>query len=753
MRTLALAGVIGLIVGSLTLLSPLENVLKVVGNRLRMHPASGQIILVAVDDRSLAELKAQPWPRAYYADIIRRLHAAGASRIIVDADTSRSESPRRDRAFQTALRLGRPNVWLTAHSSIDEIGKRYDSLPLAAFSRYSKTANANTWVERGTVWTQLYAVSSRGYLLPSVASVLGGRSGPADSTFPIDYSIDFRTIPVISAVDIVRGEWQPHAVAGRDVVIGDTSSSARRFAAPGYGLLPAILFQIVGAESLREGVPGDIGWLAPLLAALAAAAAFLFIRNRTIARATLVLATSCLSAGQLLLDGVHMSGTYTPSLAAILVVVVAHALRKTKLALRTRATVNPISGMKNFNALRQEAPANPRSVLAARVSNYLAISAALTPLAERELLDQIRKRLLFAAPSSEIFQGDEGIFAWTTESDDQEMLGEQLEALHALFRNPVVVATRLIDLTVSFGIDVDTSRPVLQRASSALTAADEAARLGRRWLTYDSSVLEDADWRLSVLARLDQAIDSGEIWVAYQPKLDLFEDRIVGAEALARWTHPERGEISPGQFIPAAEKGDRIEKLTRYVLEDAIRATAVINRDVCPFEISVNLSARLLADEKIVDVVSGLLSKYGLAPGLLVLEVTETAAMDDEDRSLHTLQSLSALGVGLSIDDYGTGFSTLEYLCKIPAKELKIDRSFVGMLDKSQSDRIMVNSTIQLAHSLGRKVVAEGVESAEVLKELRRMGCDLAQGYHIGRPVPVNALFAPPLLEPAWRAA
>lgn len=743
MGSLLLAAAIGLVVGSLTLLSPLEAVMKVAGNRLGLHPASGQIVLVAVDDRSMAELGVQPWPRSYYATLIERLHAAGARRIVVDADVTRPESPARDRAFQKALNATWPNVWLTAHSSVDEIsGKRFDSMPLRAFATHANVANANTWVERDTVWTQFYAVPSRGLVLPSVASILGGRTGPAGSQFPINYSIDVRTVPVVSAADVLRGTWQTEAVDGRDVVIGDTSSGAKRFTAPGSTALPSILFQIIGAETLKEGMPTAIGWVAPLLASLAAAAVFLFAAYRWAARMILALWLLCLSTASFFLEFLHVSGIYTPSLAALLVVVLAHVVHKTKTALRTRGTVNPISGMKNFNALRQEAPAKPISVLAARVVNYPAISAALTMPAQRELVDQIKRRLLFAAATSEIFQGDEGIFAWTAEYDDQELLGEQLEALHALFRSPVVVAGRLIDLNVSFGLDVDTSRPALQRASSALVAADEAARQGRRWLTYDPSALDDADWRMSVLARLDQAIDAGEIWVAYQPKLDLCSDRIVGAEALARWTHPVRGEISPAQFIPAAEKGDRIERITQYVLEDAIRAAAAINQDGCSFEVAVNLSARLLKDSAIVDVVSTLLGRYGLASERLILEVTETAAIDDQDRSLQTLQQLFALGVGLSIDDYGTGFSTLEYLRRIPAKEIKIDRGFVSLLDKSQSDRIMVNSTIQLAHSLGRKVVAEGVETIEVLNELKRMGCDLAQGYHIGRPVPLPLLLA-----------
>ena len=245
---------------------------------------------------------------------------------------------------------------------------------------------------------------------------------------------------------------------------------------------------------------------------------------------------------------------------------------------------------------------------------------------------------------------------------------------------------------------------------------------------------------MSLLARLDRAIDNGELWVAYQPKVDCLTGQMIGAEALVRWTHPEKGQVYPDQFIGAAEQGGRIERLTYFVLEEAIAAAASINRTRRHFTVAVNLSVLLLSSDSLVPTVKALLRKHGVAPELLTLEVTETSTLESFADQLANLHQLSAMGVQLSIDDYGTGFSTLEYLRRIPASELKIDRSFVSMLGSSQSDRIMVNSTIQLAHSLGRKVVAEGVENEEILDTLKRMRCDIVQGYLTGAPLPLSEL-------------
>ena len=349
-------------------------------------------------------------------------------------------------------------------------------------------------------------------------------------------------------------------------------------------------------------------------------------------------------------------------------------------------------------------------------------------------------RLTVGTATRKLYHGDEGIFAWLVEQGVARSIGDHLDALHALFRSPFMIGDNQVDLTITFGFDAGSNRSLANRLGSALVAADEAAAEGLRWKEYDRAKLKDAAWRLSLLSQLDTAIESGDIWIAYQPKLDLATGRIVGAEALARWTHPEKGPISPVEFILAAEQSDRIERLTDYVLEHAIEAAASANAWNIDFQVSVNLSARLIDHPGLVQKVTRLLAKHRLAPSCLSLEITETAALTTSANSLDALLELRYLGVDISIDDYGTGMSTLDYLKKIPATEIKIDKSFVQAIAKSHSDKLLVHSTIQLAHSLGQKVVAEGVEDSDTLKALERMGCDLAQGYLIGRPMEFRSL-------------
>jgi EAL domain-containing protein (putative c-di-GMP-specific phosphodiesterase class I) len=378
-----------------------------------------------------------------------------------------------------------------------------------------------------------------------------------------------------------------------------------------------------------------------------------------------------------------------------------------------------------------------RALVLAKLHNHAEISSALTESEQQEAYRQIVARLS-AGARTDLHQGDDGTFAWTVTNGSP--IGNHLEALHAMFRSPVQVAGRQIDVALTFGVELGVSRTLPNRIGSAVIAADEAWTEGLRWKLHDPARQEEVNWRVSLLGELDRAIDHGEVWLAYQPQFDIKQNRIVGAEALARWTHPLKGPISPSEFVAVAEANGRIGKLTDFVLDRAISSGAAINRRGLHFQVAVNLSARLLIDRELLTRVKAMLAAHGLEPSRLTLELTETASLQDAESGLATLSAMRDLGIKVAIDDYGTGLSTLDYLKKIPANEIKIDQSFVKSMRVNRSDLIMVQSTIALAHSLGRTVVAEGVEDQQCLDDLRQMGCDVAQGFAVGRPMGVREL-------------
>lgn len=275
------------------------------------------------------------------------------------------------------------------------------------------------------------------------------------------------------------------------------------------------------------------------------------------------------------------------------------------------------------------------------------------------------------------------------------------------------------------------------RLAEAAEVALGQARADQRDVVRDLSRIEHAYDRLSLMRDLSRAIGNGEIFLQYQPKVHLRRQAITSVEALVRWQHPQRGLIMPGDFIPLAEESGKISALTLWTIRQAIADQQVLAESGHDIPIFVNISGLLLADAEFVDqvctMVRGVSSRVGF-------EITETAVIRDPDSAIRHLRMFADIGVTLAIDDYGAGLSSLAYLKQLPAKELKIDKMFILELTSSNRDPLIVRSTIDLAHALDMEVTAEGVETPAAMALLSVMGCDMAQGYLISRPIAIGPL-------------
>ncbi len=304
---------------------------------------------------------------------------------------------------------------------------------------------------------------------------------------------------------------------------------------------------------------------------------------------------------------------------------------------------------------------------------------------------------------------------------------------------PLALAEQTVDLSAGIGIacwpadaqDVDT---LLSRSEIAMYVAK---RKLEGPLRYDPAYDSASTQTLSLLTELRRAVDQGELRLFLQPKVTLADGATHAAEALVRWEHPQRGLVPPMQFIPFAEQTGYIRQLTLWMFEETARLLAT--PQAAGLRVSVNLSTRDLLDLELSARLGRLLEAHGVPASAFCLEITESAIMDDPQRAEAMLNRLSEQGFKLSIDDFGTGYSSLAYLKRLPVDELKIDKSFVMGMETDTDDAIIVRSTIDLAHNLGLSVVAEGVETADILERLRALGCDEVQGYHISRPMPAPA--------------
>ncbi|HLL69741.1 MAG TPA: EAL domain-containing protein [Micromonosporaceae bacterium] len=364
-----------------------------------------------------------------------------------------------------------------------------------------------------------------------------------------------------------------------------------------------------------------------------------------------------------------------------------------------------------------------------------------------QLLCQVANRVgqaVRAADTVARLGGDE--FAVLLPRTDADSAGELAErVLHALHQTFVMDDALTVDVEASIGVVVTSAHggtvdELMRYADVAMYRAKD----GRTGIVvYDPALHVESPTRLALLGDLRRALDrEDELVVYYQPKVSLELGELSGMEALVRWQHPTRGLVPPGEFIPVAEGTGLINRLTTHVLRIALVDVRAWLDDGVEVQVAVNLSPRCLLDTTLPERVHGLLEEYGVPAALLRLEVTETAIMANTGLAMTILTELHRLGIRLSVDDYGTGYSSMAYLKRLPVDELKIDRSFVLGMTEDENDAILVRGAIDLGHNLGLTVVAEGVERAEHSAALKLMGCDIAQGFHYARPVPVSQLRA-----------
>lgn len=318
--------------------------------------------------------------------------------------------------------------------------------------------------------------------------------------------------------------------------------------------------------------------------------------------------------------------------------------------------------------------------------------------------------------------------------------------------NQIEAPFPLRDLSLSVGASVgialypehaDTMKDLLRCADVAMYEAKQSRTQAS---VYNATADRNSIRHLTLSGELKKAVEQRTMELYYQPKLSLTARRSLTSESLLRWTHPTLGSISPAEFVPQAEQTGLIGPLTDFTLETAIRQTSEIEAEGLAMSVAVNLSAQVIHNRALPKRVDELLRSHGLPAERLTLELTESAIMHDPEGALEVANEIAEIGVRLSIDDFGTGYSSLSYLSRLPAQELKIDRSFVSRMLSSASDALIVHSTIELAHSLGMVVVAEGIDQLDILNRLVALRCDYGQGFLIARPTPraelVKTVFA-----------
>ena len=744
-RHLVASTLVTLAMIALFLFEPIDQFLWLFQSKIAGHKASGDIVFVGsdtvLDDPNLGHRRLQ------LAKALEELDRRGVGKVYLDIVFEEPSAAPHDAALAEAIEGLGPRIAMADELVGDMAG---NARLRRSFAELDNGANRVIADRRETnyfdiAWTSNYAFEVEGRRTSSLGASLGGyTSGENTGTFQIDYGFAGSQIASTSLESVV-GDVRSRAAApidfaGKTVVIGyDKQSSGSGLIVPNSTNAPPSYISIYAGETLKSGRTGYLGSL-EILALFGISLAVLILtvttrRRRWLGYCLIVgIAPTTLIVGAIL--GVRIEVSYALALLVVFALFRSRSRWKRRLALFNQET-----GLPTLKALDRRLAQDRQGtghVVVAKVHNYERILKSLAAEDRTTYLLKLIDRLRAADPDLAVFT--EGHYvAWHSPIEDRSAQTEHLAGLRAIFAAPVHVGEVSIDVGITFGVAAIDNDPA-GRVPAAIAAAEETTEAHDPIKLAESSEGADLLWDISLRARIDEAMDAGEIFCVYQPKIDSGSGAIVGVEALVRWHDPAKGFIEPTHFVAQCEKAGRMEHLTRYVLQSACSAGQLLHFRNSPFKVSVNISATLLRDMRVVGLVRNALQATRFDPGYLTLDITETARIADMETAATILDELIKLGVGLSIDDFGVGAANFETFFGLPFNELKIDRLFVSKIVEDPKARAIVSSIIEMGHQARITVVAEGVETMKEAEILNEMGCDELQGFVFSRPISLAKL-------------
>ncbi|WP_199503191.1 GGDEF domain-containing phosphodiesterase [Qipengyuania sp. YIM B01966] len=725
----------------MSLFDPIDQQSWMAQTRLVSEDASGQIVLAASDvdftDPNRPELRTQ------LARELERLDAAGARRIFIDAIFQPSADPAADRHLNATLHKLGERVFLAKRSYMNYDRQRTFRQSAAVVAQgVPQVATEYEARYLGIDWDMPFALRDGEKMLPSLPAALAERSAIEDSAFIVDYSFRISSIPVISILKIDNATVNRSDVAGRDVVIAlQPMAGVLLTSTPRTADVPHSIIQIVAAETLLAGYEDEFPALGGFVICCVLLVASILIGKkfgnsaRRTAYATVV---TIMVASIVATYFIHVRTYPSPILATLTL----YAAARLRIHWQRRyALVDQATGLPTFRAfertLQEAGAANP--LVAARVHGASHLMKALSAEDFAEFTNRLVDRLRVSDTGPTIYSSDGRYLAWEAQESEIEQISAHLEGLRAVCASPIIVGQTELDVAITFGVSHAPDRSASARIAAAVATVERTSTSSAP-IEFDQDGADRDDlWDLSLQSRIDAALANDEINLVYQPKMTIDRTAIVGIEGLVRWYDPERGEIPPSHFIEQCEVAGRITHLTRFTLDRAMRDATLLAARGLMIPVSVNISATLLRDERVVIMVADAIQRMRFPPELLCLEVTETARIADLDRAHGVLVSLKGLGVKLSLDDFGVGAANIEVLASLPFDEIKIDRSFVAQMHTLKG-RAIVDSMIRLGALAGIVVVAEGVESDETLAQLALMSCPVVQGYGVYLPSKIERL-------------
>ena len=738
LKTLHVAGFFAFTLLFFSFLHPVDQISWTIQAKIVDRAPSGDIVFVGTE-RDMADPRL-PERRVELAAALEELNRQGVGRVYIDIPFSVSPDEEADASLAKAIAKLGPRAVVV--DQIDRTLSGDDKLnatspEIAGDTRRVASRKWSNWM--GFAWTREYAHTVQGRRVPSLAASLAGLEDVRPGEFPVDYAIPSEDLPAVTLTEVVSGD-NLQSLAGRTVVIGeDAGLSETQQRVPGNYSVPYSFVAIYGAETIKSGRDRHMSALPALSIFLLLFAALMLLaqnqRRRYIAyTAMTAFLPASLYIGSLV--GVRLDLSYCAA------VMLAYAAMRSRARWKNRmALVDNETNLPKLQALEEAISHDLHlrgHIVVARIHGYEHVLKTLRRTDRAHYILKLVDRLRAADGELKIYSEGHHL-AWHSKQEDSALLAEHLEGTRAMFAAPVNVAGSSVDVGISFGVAKLDGDPAV-RLAAAVAAAEESSEALQPIKLAESNSRFDELWDISLRARIDEAMEAGEIFCVYQPKIDTRNGNMTGVEALVRWQDPARGFIPPMHFIAQCEKAGRMDALTQYVLEHSCSAGRLMHFRGRSITMSVNISATLLSDMRIVGMVRNVLQATGFDPRFLVLEVTETSRIGNLETAEMVLNELKALGARISMDDFGVGETNFETFFELPFDEVKIDRLFVANIAKSAKAKAIVASIVSMGRDARIGVVAEGAEDQETLKLLTEMGCTHVQGYVLARPMSLDNL-------------
>jgi diguanylate cyclase len=734
LKSIVVMTILAVLLGLTGILSPLDKALSVGVSKIRTQSVSNEIVVIGIDDKSLDEIGSWPWDRKIQGDLLTKLDSYQPKRIVTDIYYSTPTNDSSDQALANSIQNLKSEFYLAKNLPKNIAGRSVEDRNLPLIAKGQNEASIVSYADLGLIWEIPTKVTDESGTIPSLSVAIAGLKNTPLKIYRPDYSYDPSTIKIISASDVLKNRIDLEILKSKVLVYAPISARLHdMYRMPAWGKQPGIFFQIFGAETIKAGITSsfDPAPITITLGIICLIIAFAFRKNWRVQTIISVICLIVVSA-MLQLEGYYIE--IFPSLTLICGVSV--LLSRNDKALIASKT-NMLTGLSTLDGLRSEQAIVQKPLAVGHIANFSSIYSSLDEADKKLLINAVIARIELVAHTNKIFHDLQGGFAWYMTNRAGEHISDQLQALVAVFRSPITIGESVVKLSIYVGVDIDGDQQTPRRLTIAMALANKAMATGVHWLLNEAQAETNRVIQLS--KDIYSAIQNDEITIALQPQIDFRTNSCVGAEALVRWHHPTLGKITADQIVTIASDQGLIEELTCWIAKQAMIDAEKINAIRRGFNISINIPPSLLTGNSLADLIMPILASTKFPPALLTLEITEQTEILAFPKAIEQIRNLRRHNIKISIDDYGTGYANLAKLSNVPFDEIKLDRSFVATIKDSEANYAIVETTIMLAKRLGKKVVAEGIESQAIADELRKMGCDQAQGYLYGKPMNINA--------------